>query len=105
MWKFSFHPLRNGVLQACKLIMLRVRKEYALAYPNLNPIFRFCKGECSVSKSMSLFFAVLSVILMSATAISISINAWLAVLFFVLTMCSIGSGFVYKAKMERRRKG
>lgn len=54
---------------------------------------------------MSLFFAVLSVILMSATAISISINAWLAVLFFVLTMCSIGSGFVYKAKMERRRKG
>jgi hypothetical protein len=54
---------------------------------------------------MSLFFAVLSVLLMSVTAISISFNAWLAVLFFVLTMCSIGAGFVYKAKTERRRKG
>ena len=35
-----------------------------------------------MSKPMSLFFAILSVLLMSATAIAISYNGWLAVLFF-----------------------
>ncbi len=51
---------------------------------------------------MSLLFAVVSVLLMSATAVSISYSGWLAVLFFVLTLVSIASGFVYKAKMNRR---
>jgi len=58
-----------------------------------------------VSKSMSLLFAVISVLFMCATAVSISYSGWLAVLFFVLTIASIGSGFVYKAKMKRRRLG
>lgn len=55
-----------------------------------------------MTKSMSLFFAILSVLLMSATAIAISYNGWVAVLFFLLTLCSIGAGFVVKARMRRQ---
>ncbi|REE92870.1 hypothetical protein A8990_103177 [Paenibacillus taihuensis] len=55
-----------------------------------------------MSKPMSLFFAVLSVLLMCATAISISYSGWLTVLFFLLTICSIGAGFIVKARMRRR---
>ncbi|WP_308638521.1 hypothetical protein [Paenibacillus silvisoli] len=58
-----------------------------------------------MSKRMSLFFAVFSVLLMSATAISISYNGWLAALFFLLTIGSIGTGFVVGAKMRRRKQG
>ncbi|AZN40079.1 DUF5325 family protein [Paenibacillus albus] len=55
-----------------------------------------------MSKLMSLFFAVLSVLLMCATAISISYSGWLTVLFFLLTICCIGAGFIVKARMRRR---
>ncbi|WP_165822572.1 DUF5325 family protein [Paenibacillus montanisoli] len=58
-----------------------------------------------MSKPMSLFFAVFSVLLMCATAISISYNGWLAVLFFLLTVGSIGAGFIVGAKMRRRKQG
>ncbi|MBP3962305.1 MULTISPECIES: DUF5325 family protein [Paenibacillus] len=58
-----------------------------------------------MSKPMALFFAIFSVLLMSATAISISYNGWVAVLMFILTICSIGAGFVVNAKMKRRKQG
>ncbi|MBM7567409.1 DUF5325 family protein [Paenibacillus sacheonensis] len=58
-----------------------------------------------MSKPLALFFALFSVLLMSVTAISISYNGWLAALFFFLTICSIGAGFVVNAKMRRRRQG
>ncbi|MBO7745169.1 DUF5325 family protein [Paenibacillus sp. MWE-103] len=58
-----------------------------------------------MSKPMALFFAVFSVLLMCATAISISYSGWLALLFFVLTVFSIGAGFIVSAKMRRRRQG
>ncbi|BBH21695.1 hypothetical protein Back11_30400 [Paenibacillus baekrokdamisoli] len=57
-----------------------------------------------MTKSMSLFFAILSVLLMSATAISISYNGWVAALFLLLTLCSIGGGFIVKARMRRRQQ-
>ena len=56
-------------------------------------------------KPLALAFAVFSVLLMSATAISIAYSGWLAVLFFVLTIVSIGCGFVVSAKIKRRRRG
>lgn len=58
-----------------------------------------------MSKTMALFFSVFSVLLMCATAISISYNAWVAVLFSLLTILSIGAGFIVNAKMRRRRQG
>jgi hypothetical protein len=54
---------------------------------------------------MALLFAVVSMLLMSATAISISYNGWIAALLFILTMGCIGSGFIVSAKMRRRRQG
>lgn len=51
-----------------------------------------------MSKSASLLFAALSVILMIATAVCISYNVWLAILFGALTCASIASGFVWKAR-------
>ena len=56
-----------------------------------------------MSKPMALFFAVFSVLLMSATAISISYSAWLAVLLFLLTMCSMGAGFIVSARRRRKQ--
>ncbi|MFC4809141.1 DUF5325 family protein [Paenibacillus sp. GCM10023250] len=58
-----------------------------------------------MSKPMALFFAIFSVLLMCATAISISYSGWLALLFFVLTIFSIGTGFIVNAKMRRRGQG
>ncbi|QHT60002.1 sodium/proton-translocating pyrophosphatase [Paenibacillus lycopersici] len=58
-----------------------------------------------MSKPMALFFSIFSVLLMCATAISISYNGWLAALCFLLTICSIGAGFIVNAKMRRRRQG
>lgn len=56
-------------------------------------------------KSLALFFAVFSVLLMSATAIAISYNGWIAALLFVLMIGSIGLGFVVSAKIKRRKQG
>ncbi|QYR20539.1 hypothetical protein KZ483_22475 [Paenibacillus sp. sptzw28] len=58
-----------------------------------------------MSKPMALLFAVVSMLLMSATAVSISYNGWIAALFFILTIGCIGSGFIVSAKMRRRRQG
>ncbi|MFF2480802.1 DUF5325 family protein [Paenibacillus sp. NPDC058071] len=55
-----------------------------------------------MSKPLSLLFAVLSVVLMLATAVSISINGWFAALFGILSILMIGSGFIVKARLRRR---
>jgi len=57
-----------------------------------------------MSKAASLFFALTSAVWMIATAISLSHNVWLALLFFVLTFLTIGLGFIWKAR-SRRQKG
>ncbi|UVI31701.1 DUF5325 family protein [Paenibacillus spongiae] len=56
-------------------------------------------------KPLALFFAVFSVLLMSATAVAISYNGWIAALLFILTLCSIVIGFIVSAKMKRRKQG
>ena len=55
-----------------------------------------------MSKTLSLLFAVLSVIGMLATAFSISYNGWLALLFGVVTLVVMGLGFVVKAKLGKK---
>lgn len=55
-----------------------------------------------MSKSLSLFFACLSILFMSATAISISHNGWLVLLFSLLSLFSVGAGFIVKARLRRR---
>lgn len=57
-----------------------------------------------MSKGLSLLFAVLSIILMTATAISISNSLWLTLIFGILTLCMIGSGFIVKARLRRKQE-
>jgi len=59
------------------------------------------RGEI-VSKTLSLLFAVLSVIGMLATGFSIGFNVWLALLFGVVTLAVTGFGFVLKAKLRKK---
>jgi len=56
-------------------------------------------------KSYALLFSVVSMLLMVATAISISHNGWIAGLFLLLTFGNIGAGFIVSAKMKRRNQG
>lgn len=58
-----------------------------------------------MSKGLSLLFAVLSVLLMAATAISINYSGWLVLLFAALMLGTTGYGFVLKAKLERKKAG
>ncbi|WP_239618685.1 hypothetical protein [Cohnella mopanensis] len=55
-----------------------------------------------MSKSLSLFFAMASIVLMLATAFSLSHNGWLALLFGVLTIAVTGLGFVVKARLRKK---
>ncbi|WP_020616090.1 DUF5325 family protein [Paenibacillus daejeonensis] len=55
-----------------------------------------------MSKQMSLFFAVIGVAFMFATAIAISHNGWLASGLALLTLVWIGSGFVMRARLRRQ---
>lgn len=57
-----------------------------------------------MSKSLSLFFAIVSVALMLATAFSINISGWLTLLFGILTCAMIGTGFVIKARKSKQQK-
>lgn len=57
-----------------------------------------------MSKPLSLVYAVISTILMSATAISISHNLWLTLVLSLVTLGFIGSGFILKGKMLRRQQ-
>ncbi|WP_424766416.1 hypothetical protein [Paenibacillus sp. sgz302251] len=58
-----------------------------------------------MSKPLSLFFSVLAIIFMSAMSISISHSIWLVLLFGLLTLFTIGAGFIVRARMLRRKKG
>jgi uncharacterized membrane protein SirB2 len=55
-----------------------------------------------VSKSLSLFFAIAGVILMIATAFSINTSGWLALLFGVLALAVIATGFIVKARLTKK---
>ncbi|REK74625.1 hypothetical protein [Paenibacillus paeoniae] len=55
-----------------------------------------------MSKTLSLFFASLSILFLSATAISISHSGWLVLLFGLLSLFSVGAGFIVKARLRRR---
>ncbi|HEY8528273.1 MAG TPA: hypothetical protein VIL22_01175 [Paenibacillaceae bacterium] len=57
-----------------------------------------------MSKPLALFFAVFAVIWLAATAVALSHNGWLALLFALLALGTISSGFVVKARTEKRRK-
>ena len=54
-----------------------------------------------MSKGLSLWFAVSSIVLLSAAAIFISHNIWTALGLGVLTVFNIGWGFIVKAKKRR----
>ncbi|CAH1211498.1 hypothetical protein PAECIP111893_03416 [Paenibacillus plantiphilus] len=57
-----------------------------------------------MSKPMAMGFALFSVLLMILTGVFISINGWLAALFFVLTIAFIVFGFIVSAKLRRRNQ-
>ncbi|WP_196233365.1 hypothetical protein [Paenibacillus polymyxa] len=54
-----------------------------------------------MSKGLSLWFAVSSIVLLTAAAISISYSAWLSILLGLLSVGNIGWGFVVKARQRR----
>ncbi|MGM1050070.1 MAG: hypothetical protein ACQEXX_28660 [Bacillota bacterium] len=54
-----------------------------------------------MSKGLSLWFAVSSIILMTAASISISHNILLAIGLGILTVFNIGWGFIIKARSRR----
>lgn len=53
-----------------------------------------------MSKGLSAWFAISSMLLLMATAVSLSHSLWFALLFAVLSVANIGWGFVIKAKKE-----
>ncbi|CAM3772123.1 DUF5325 family protein [Marinicrinis lubricantis] len=58
-----------------------------------------------MSKSLSLLFAVSSVILLILTGASLSYRQpWLALLFIVLYIFMVGAGFIVKAKIRRKQQ-
>jgi hypothetical protein len=54
-----------------------------------------------MSKTLSLFFAVASILLLLATAFTISYNGWLALMFGMLALAVMAIGFVVKARLKR----
>jgi len=57
-----------------------------------------------MSKSLSLTFALISTALMAATAVMISFNLWLTLLFALVTVGFIGFTFVLKARLRRKNE-
>lgn len=51
-----------------------------------------------MSKGLSLWFAISSIVLLSAAAMTISYNGWLAMLLGILSILNIGWGFIVKSK-------
>ncbi|MCM3129776.1 hypothetical protein ACFQ3J_22030 [Paenibacillus provencensis] len=54
-----------------------------------------------MSKGLSAWFAISSMLLLMATAVALSYSLWYALLFAVLSVANIGWGFVIKAKKRR----
>jgi hypothetical protein len=105
MSKFSL--LLAFGLQACLVSMLDAKKNIrqdvkTCTASNDKKIETYFRGGEVVSKSLSLFFAVASVVLMLATAFSINTSGWLALMFGLLTLAMIATGFVVKARQTRK---
>lgn len=56
-----------------------------------------------MSKGLSLWFAVSSIILLSAAAITISHNVFIAIALGIISVFNIGWGFIIKARRRRSR--
>lgn len=54
-----------------------------------------------MSKGLSAWFAISSMLLLMATAVALSYSLWYALLFAVLSVANIGWGFVIKAKKKK----
>ncbi|MDO7907087.1 hypothetical protein Q5741_11730 [Paenibacillus sp. JX-17] len=54
-----------------------------------------------MSKGLSLWFAVSSIVLLTAAAISISYSAWLPFVLGILAVGNIGWGFIIKGRRSR----
>lgn len=57
-----------------------------------------------MSKTLSLTFAIISTLLIAATAVSISFNLWISLALALLTVAFLGSSFVLKARMRRKKE-
>ncbi|WP_171056349.1 DUF5325 family protein [Paenibacillus sinopodophylli] len=57
-----------------------------------------------MSKPLSLFFSVLAILFMSAMSVSISYNGWLVLLFGLLSLFTVGAGFIVKARLRRKNQ-
>ncbi|WP_169751048.1 DUF5325 family protein [Paenibacillus beijingensis] len=55
-----------------------------------------------MSKPFALVYAVISTLLMTATAISISFGAWPAIGMTLFTFMFIGFGFMIKSRLRRK---
>lgn len=56
-----------------------------------------------MKKSSALFFAVLTIAWMVATAIAISYNVWLSILFAICTFATMAAGFIVKRNAIRKK--
>ncbi|MNZ80769.1 hypothetical protein D3C78_994150 [compost metagenome] len=56
-----------------------------------------------MSKTLSLLFSVTAIIFMSAMSIAISHSGWLVLLFGLLTLLTIGAGFIVRARLRKKQ--
>ncbi|OXM13100.1 DUF5325 family protein [Paenibacillus herberti] len=56
-----------------------------------------------MSKPLALIYSLLSIALMTGTAIAISYNAWLAIALGVATCLFIGGGFMLKSRLKHNK--
>ncbi|MHA0856470.1 hypothetical protein [Paenibacillus sp. CMAA1364] len=54
-----------------------------------------------MSKGLSLWFAISSILILAVAAIAISHSVWIALALSVLGICNIGYGFVVKSKRNK----
>ncbi|BCG60836.1 hypothetical protein [Paenibacillus sp. URB8-2] len=54
-----------------------------------------------MSKGLSLWFALSSILLLTAASIAISYQLWIALLLGALCVLNIGWGFIIKARRQR----
>lgn len=55
-----------------------------------------------MSKGLSLWFALSSILLLAAASIALSYRLWMALLLGALCVLNIGWGFIIKARSERK---
>ncbi|OPA80000.1 hypothetical protein BVG16_04400 [Paenibacillus selenitireducens] len=56
-----------------------------------------------MTKSLSLMFAIINVLLMLAIAISINYSVWLVLLFTLILIGFLGFSFATKARLDRKK--